>query len=54
MTYNHKAEQQTVELTTFHPEASSGKRNERQYEKALEFIKEKGDSEVWKIGDSEV
>ena len=31
-------EQQTVELTTFRPEASSGKRKERQYEKAHEFM----------------
>ena len=54
MTYNHKAEQQTVELTTFHPEASSGKRNERQYEKAQGFMKKKGDSEVRKLGDREV
>ena len=41
-------------MTTFHPEASSGKINERQYEKAREFMKKKGDSEVRKIGDSEV
>ena len=41
MTYNHKAEQHTVELTTFRPEVSSGKRNERQYEKAYEFMKKK-------------
>ena len=34
-------EQQTVELTTFRPEASSGKRNERQYERAHEFMKKK-------------
>ena len=39
-------EQQAEELTTFRPEASSGKRNERQYEKAHEFMKDKGDSEV--------
>ena len=32
-------EQQKVELTTFRPEASSGKRNERQYDKAHEFMK---------------
>ena len=32
-------EQQTVDLTTLRPEASSGKRNERQYEKAHEFMK---------------
>ena len=32
-------ERQTVELTTFRPEASSGKRNERQDEKAHEFMK---------------
>ena len=29
----------TVELTTFRPEVSSGKRNERQYDKANEFRK---------------
>ena len=34
-------EQQAVKLTTFHPEASSGKRNERRYEKAHEFMKKK-------------
>ena len=34
-------EQQKVELTTFRPEASSGERNERQYEKAREFMKNK-------------
>ena len=34
-------EQQKVELTTFRPEASSGKINERQYEKAHEFMKKK-------------
>ena len=34
-------EQQTVEVTTFRPEASSGKRNERQYEKAHEFMEKK-------------
>ena len=34
-------EKRTVELTTFRSEASSGKRNERQYEKAHEFMKEK-------------
>ena len=34
-------EQQTVELTTFHPELLSGKRNESQYEKAHEFMKKK-------------
>ena len=34
-------EQLTVDLTTFHPEASEGKRNERQYEKAHEFMKRK-------------
>ena len=39
-------EQQTVELTTFHQEISSGKRNERQYETAHEFLEKKGDSEV--------
>ena len=59
LTYNilksdTRVEQQTVELTTFRPEASSGKRNERQYEKAHEFMKKKGGSEVWKIGESEV
>ena len=32
---------QTTELTTFRPEAWSGKRNERQYEKAHEFMKTK-------------
>ena len=34
-------EQQTVELTTFRLEPSSGKRNERQYEKAHECMKKK-------------
>ena len=34
-------EQQTVELTTFRPEDSSGKRNERQYGKAHEFMEKK-------------
>ena len=34
-------EDQIVEVPTFRPEASSGKRNERQYEKALEFMKKK-------------
>ena len=39
--------QQTVELTTFRPEASSGKRNERQDEKAHGFQEKKiSDSEV--------
>ena len=46
-------EQETAELTTFRPQASSGKKNERQYEKAPEFMKEKGDSEAWKIGERE-
>ena len=32
---------QKVEITTFRPEASSGKRNERQYDKAHEFMKKK-------------
>ena len=39
-------EQQTVESTTFRPEASSRKRIERQYEKAHEFMKKKGESEI--------
>ena len=39
-------EQQKVEITKFRAEASSGKRNERQYEKTHEFMKKKGDSEV--------
>ena len=34
-------EQQTVELTTFRWETSSGKRNERQYDISHEFIKKK-------------
>ena len=34
-------EEETVELTTFRPETSSGKRNERQYVKAHEFMKKK-------------
>ena len=34
-----RVEQQTVELTTFRPEASSGKRNKRQYEEAHVFMK---------------
>ena len=43
LTYNNlksdtRVEQQTVELTTFRPEASSGKRNERQDEKAHAFM----------------
>ena len=33
--------QQIVELTTFRPEASSGKKNERQYEKEHELMKKK-------------
>ena len=42
MTYNNlksnkRIEQQTVELTMLSLEASSGKRNERQYEKAHEL-----------------
>ena len=46
LTYNNlhsetRAEQQTVELTTFHQEAWSGKRNERHYLKAHEFMKKK-------------
>ena len=40
-TEEQTVEQHTVELTTFRPEASSGKRNERQYEKAHEFMKKK-------------
>ena len=47
-------EQRTADLKTFCTEASSGKRNERQDEKAHEFMKKKGDSEVRKIGESEV
>ena len=43
---NTRVEQQTVQLTALRPEAASGKRNERQYEIAHEFIKKKGDSEV--------
>ena len=34
-------EQQKVELTTFRQQASSGKRNERQYDKGHEFMKKK-------------
>ena len=34
-------DQQTVELTTYRPEVSSGKRNETQYEKAHQFMKKK-------------
>ena len=45
---------QTTEFTMFRPDASSFKRNERQYEKAHELIKRKGESEVGKIGDSKV
>ena len=37
---------QQTELTTFRPDASSFKRNERQYEKAHELMKKKGESEV--------
>ena len=40
-------EQQKVQLTTFRPEASSGKRNERQYEKAHEFMKKKNVTEKY-------
>ena len=59
LTYNifnekQTVEQQTVELTTFRTEASSVKRNERQYKKRMSWWRKKGDSEVWKIGDSEV
>ena len=59
MTYNNlnsetRAEQQTVELTTFRPPALSGRRNETKYEKALEFMKKKVDSDILKIADSEV
>ena len=39
-------EQQTGELTTFHQQASSGKRNERYYEEAHEFMKKNGESEI--------
>ena len=35
-----KVEQQTLDLTTFRSEASSGKRNERQYKKAHEIMKQ--------------
>ena len=34
-------EQQTVDLTTFQSEASSGKRNERQFEEPHELMKKK-------------
>ena len=34
-------DQHTVELTTFRPEVSSGKINERQHEKAHELMKKK-------------
>ena len=34
-------DQHTVQLTTFRPEVSSGKINERQYDKAHEFMKKK-------------
>ena len=34
-------EQQKVEITTFRADASSGKRNERQYEKVHELMKKK-------------
>ena len=40
-TEEQTVEQQTVELTTFRPEASSGKRNERRYGKAHEFMQKK-------------
>ena len=36
----------TVELTELRPEASSGKRNERHYEKAHGFTKKNCESEV--------
>ena len=39
-------EQQTVELTTFRPQASSGWRNDRQFEEAHEFMNKKRDSEI--------
>ena len=39
-------EEQTVELTTLCLQASAGKRNERYYEKAHEFMKKNGESEV--------
>ena len=41
-------------MTTFPPQPSSGKRNERYYAKAHEFMKKNGQSEVRKIGDNEV
>ena len=34
-------EKQTVELMTFRPEVSSGKRNDRQFLKAQEYMKKK-------------
>ena len=33
-------------MTTFRPQASSGKRIERYYEKAHEFMKKNGESKV--------
>ena len=39
-------QQQAVQITTFRPQASSGKTNERQYEKARDFMKKKDESEV--------
>ena len=47
-------EKQTVELTTFRSEASSGKRNKRQYEKAHEFMEKNRLQRSMKIGYSEV
>ena len=39
-------EQQTVELRTFHLQASPGKKNERHYEKAHEFMKKNGERKI--------
>ena len=47
-------EQQAVDWTTFRPQASSGKRNESYNDKAHEFMKKNGESDVRKIGDNEL
>ena len=54
LTEQQTVEQQAAELKTFRPQASSGKTNERYYEKAHEFMKKNGESEVWKIGNNEM
>ena len=46
LTEQQTVEQQAVELKTFRPLASLGKRNERYYEKAQELMKKNGETEV--------